>query len=360
MANIDRGIVGRTPRLRSLTLESQQDFVSGFKSWMDTRIYAGLPEHTTALLKRHGLQTEGAHDIPCLRPVLEGDVNVAVAIRVWISIQRLMWRSLDAHYSTNSEFYLRQLASFDDAGPGSLELDPELHVPDWARHEIHIMPGGYVGNDFAGAFYHYGTKSFYRGGNDDDEIHVALAKRVARPFDGRVKRVVDVGCGIGQLTLALKSEFPDALVSGLDVAAPLLRYAHMRGVSQGVDVHFAQRLAQATRLPDGSIDVATAYILFHETPTDVAREVCAEMFRVLRPGGVFDVTDFDTGPRRRSQSAFRAYRAWADHHYNGERWSQQFLKSDFLEMLREAGFDASIEASKHSWQLPAYVARKPA
>jgi hypothetical protein len=83
------------------------------------------------------------------------------------------------------------------------------------------------------------------------------------------------------------------------------------------------------------------------------------VFRILRPGGVFDVTDFATGAARSKEPPFATYRSWADHHYNGERWREEFVNSDFLETLREAGFEAELLPSKMAWVQPNYVARKP-
>jgi ubiquinone/menaquinone biosynthesis C-methylase UbiE len=159
--------------------------------------------------------------------------------------------------------------------------------------------------------------------------------------------------------MALKEAFPDAAVSGIDVAGPMLRYAHKRAVDLNLNVRFIQRLAEDTGLDSGSVDVAAAYILFHEVPAVAARRICAEVFRILRPGGVFDVTDFATGAARSKEPPFATYRSWADHHYNGERWREEFVNSDFLETLREAGFEAELLPSKMAWVQPNYVARKP-
>ena len=86
---------------------------------------------------------------------------------------------------------------------------------------------------------------------------------MSAPADGRVKRILDMGCGIGQLTVGLKKQHPDAEVWGIDHSAPMVRYAHRRAVDLGVDVHFRQALAHRTGFADGSVDLVTAYILFH-------------------------------------------------------------------------------------------------
>ena len=359
MVDIDRGSNGRTPRLRSLNVESQQDFISGFRAWMATDMDDQIRVHSEELLRLNNVPADSEADVPTLRTVFDPDPLIASRMRLWISNQRQMWAGLHHQFTTHQDHYLGELDRADTAGPGSLELAPDLDIPDYCRHEIHIQPGGYVGAEFAGALYHYGTNSFYMGQNDSDEFHISLAKRVQRPADGEVKTVVDLGCGIGQLTMALKEEFPTAHVTGMDVAAPLLRYGHKRAVDLNLEVHFVQRLAEDTKLESGSIDLVTAFILFHEVPAKVARSICAEAFRILRPGGIFDVSDFATGPMRAQGPAYAKYRSWADHQYNGERWREEFVNSDFAETLRSVGFEAELRPSKFAWVVPNYVARKP-
>jgi ubiquinone/menaquinone biosynthesis C-methylase UbiE len=359
MVDLDRGSSGRTPRLRSLNLESQQDFVRGFREWMVTEMDSQIRVHSEALVRGEPGPHGAGPTLETLRTLFDPDPFIATRLRVWITNQRQMWAALEEQFSRNRDHYLEELDRYDGLGPGAVELDPDLEIPDCCRHEIHIQPGGYVGNELAGPLYHYGTNSFYMGQNDSDEFHIMLARRAARPADGRVETVVDLGCGIGQLTIALKEQFPGAAVLGVDVAAPMLRYAHKRAVELNLDVRFIQRLAQRTGLDSGSVDLLTAYILFHEVPTVMAREICAEAFRILRPGGVFDVTDFATGPMRSQEPAFATYRSWADHQYNGERWREEFVNSDFLEMLRSVGFEAELQPSKMAWVQPNYVARKP-
>jgi ubiquinone/menaquinone biosynthesis C-methylase UbiE len=358
MVDVDRGTNGRTARLRSLNLESQQDFVRGFREWMVTDMDSQIRVHSEALA-REAAASGGGLSLDVLRETFEPDPLIASRMRVWITNQRQLWAGLADQFSRHRDHYLDELDRYDALGPGSVELDPDLSIPDYCRHEIHIQPGGYVGNELSGPLYHYGTNSFYMGQNDSDEFHIMLARRMARPADGKVRRVIDLGCGIGQLTVALKEQFPDADVYGIDIAGPMLRYAHKRAVDLDLDVRFIQRLAEDTGLDSGSVDVAAAYILFHEVPAVAARRICAEAFRILRPGGVFDVTDFATGALRSQEPPFATYRSWADHQYNGERWREEFVSSDFLETLREAGFEAELQPSKTAWVQPNYVARKP-
>lgn len=354
---VDRGFGERNRRVKSLDVESYQDFVLGFRDWTYGSMDKAARERADTLFADKRFNTEDT-PLSAIRDTLDHDPIVQTRVRCWLSSQQLMWRNVLDHYEQNSDHYLKELEAADTSGPGTLELNTGMDIPDYAKHEIHIQPGGYTGNDFAGPLYHYGTNTFYKGQNNDDQFHIGIAQSVGLPEDGKVSKIVDMGCGIGRLSVALAQQFPEAEVWGIDVGGPLVRYAHKRARELGVAVNFAQRLAEDSKFESGSIDLVTAYVLFHEVSPEAARDICSEAFRILRPGGVFDVTDFHTGAARSNQPYHR-YLQWIDHVYNAERWSHDFVHSDFLETLRSVGFVAE-KAPNRFWSIGAYIARKPA
>jgi SAM-dependent methyltransferase len=329
----DRGTNGRKQRIRSLDVESHQDFVRGLRAWTFGPLDAVAGATVAAKV---------ADDTPVddARPVIAEEPLVALRLRLWLTSQQLMWRSLEDHFGRHYETYADELAAAEAQGPASLELN-ELDLPEYARHEIHIQPGGYVGDKLGGYVYRYGTDTFLAGMNERDEVHGMIVGSVTAPADGKVENVLDLACTIGQTTTALKERFPDATVTGIDIAEPMLRYAHMRANELGVDVRFAQRFAEDNGFADGSMDLVVANILFHEVPADVQPQIIGEVFRVLRPGGVFDVTDFKLATEL---NPYRRFIRWADHVYNTERWSEDFVTSDFIGNLERAGFEVSVES----------------
>ena len=60
---------------------------------------------------------------------------------------------------------------------------------------------------------------------------IDLLQRIPADIDPR--RIVDLGCGTGEVTLELKRRWPEAMVEGLDNAASML--ANARGLSRDVD-----------------------------------------------------------------------------------------------------------------------------
>jgi ubiquinone/menaquinone biosynthesis C-methylase UbiE len=270
-----------------------------------------------------------------------------MAAKAWLTNQLLMWKTLQDHFHGNADHYLSELEAGDRSGPGALELNPSMVIPAYARHEIHIQPGGYVGDPFAGHIYHYGTNSFYVGiatfysgmsltGNDQDQVHESTASRLPIPADGKVNRILDMGCGVGQLTVALQERFPEAEVWGIDVGGPMVRYSHSRASRLGSKANFAQRLAEDTKFPDNYFDLTTSYILHHEVPADITRKIIAEAQRVTRPGGVYYPIDFITGGVR--MPARSMYGRWWDHRWNNEVWSLDYHAMDFSAEIAERGF----------------------
>jgi ubiquinone/menaquinone biosynthesis C-methylase UbiE len=200
---------------------------------------------------------------------------------------------------------------------------------------FHLQPAGYYKDELSGYLYHYGTKVFFRGDNDHDELHAKLVARVPAPADGRVDRILDLACSIGQSSTAFKRRFPTVDVTGIDYSAPMLRVAHRRAAMQGDDVTFAQRLVEKTGYTDGQFDITFAFIVFHELPLRIIHETVREAARVTRKGGIFAVYDF-TGTR--DKSPFQRYHRWFDARHNGEPYSQDFCDCDFDRILADNGF----------------------
>ena len=338
-----RGNIGKLERLANLDLESRQDFLTGFRVWSNGPLGRAAQVRAEGIFKQEGIDPTADLSIEALREVLERDPVIGASMRYWISGQQISWKILQEEFHGKADTYLAELDAADKAGPGSVKLDPDLKVPEYASHEIHIQPGGYVGDPFAGHIYHYGTNHFYMGHNDQDEVHAQLAAAVEPPEDGQVKRILDLACGPGQLTLALKDRFPDAEVWGLDVSAPMVRYAHMRAVELGRELHFVQALGEKTGFPDGFFDIVASYIVFHETPAQITRDIVAEVRRITRPNGVFQPFDFPSDEH--PPTGYRRFRRWWDHRWNQEVWRNEFASIHFPTEIGKAGFSVR-EAKK--------------
>ncbi len=342
-----RGSKGRLERLARLDVESRDDFLTGYRYWGSTQALPAAIKRFNTLMEKAGIDPK-ADDTPLedIFAAIEDDPILGVAARYRTGVHDIMHYNFDHEFKSNADYYLAEMEEFDNRGPGTLEINMDMHIPDHARYEIHTQPGGYVGNPFAGHIYHYSTNNFYEGRkvlNYQDELHTKLAEQVPTPDDGKVMRVLDMGCGIGQLAVGLKERFPRAEVWGIDIGAPMIRYGHMRAVEMDMEVHFAQRLAEDTKFPDNHFDIVASYILHHEVPAEISKEIAKEVERILRPGGVFLPIDFYTGSARGRQGAYSLYSMWKDHRWNEEVWREEYRKLDFPKALRDAGLEVTEE-----------------
>lgn len=342
-----RGMAGNHARPRSLDLESRQEFLSGFRDVIDTALQKTAWQRAHEIAELRQMRIDEPRPLFELVELFAGDPVISTSVRTWLDTQDLIWQVVVDEVEAHRETYLGELEAAESRGPGTLTLDPALEIPEYCKHEVHRMPGGYTGNPLAGYIFYYGTRSFYKGKNDNGEMMAMYAEAIPAPPDGKVVRILDMGCSDGQYSMAIKRRFADAEVHGIDIGAPMVRFAHMRAADLGLDIHFSQRLAERTGYPDNHFDVVTAYILHHEVDGPASLEIIKEAFRILRPGGLYFPVDAYTG-KPIEQDNFLRFRIWWDHLLNNEPWRMEYADIDFFGQMREAGFEVD-ENGPPSW-----------
>jgi SAM-dependent methyltransferase len=275
--------------------------------------------------------------------------EVAVRDRVLRSSQEMLWRRTSLTYDRNRE----ALHDWLEHRPQStLTLSPTPMRPSYLR-EYHLQPGGYHEDELAGFIYHYGTKIFWLGHNDQDQAKAAIVDTVPVPSDAQVNRVLELGCSVGQSTTAFKERFPEAEVWGVDLAAPVLQCADARAQRLGVDVRFAQQPAEALEFADGTFDLVFASLLFHEVPVATGEQIVREAARVLRPGGLLVVNDLN--PLALGAGSWSRYDRWWDTFQNCEPYELDFLESDFVGALSASFAAVEFEGNGYGGR---WVARR--
>ncbi len=101
-------------------------------------------------------------------------------------------------------------------------------------------------------------------------------------------RLLDVGCGAGQL--ALIGARAGAQVTGSDIAPSWIERAKARATAEGLSIQFEEGDAEALPYKDGQFDVVVSLIgaMFAPRPELVA----AELTRVCRPGGMIAMANW--------------------------------------------------------------------
>jgi SAM-dependent methyltransferase len=104
-------------------------------------------------------------------------------------------------------------------------------------------------------------------------------------------RLLDVGCGAGQL--ALIAARAGAQVTGCDIATNWIEKAQARAAAEGLDVTFQEADAEALPYEDAQFDAVISLIgaMFAPRPDLVA----AELTRVCRPGGIIAMANWTPG-----------------------------------------------------------------
>lgn len=168
------------------------------------------------------------------------------------------------------------------------------------------------------------------------------------------ERVLDLGCGTGALSLALKQRRPDAEVSGLDPDPKALALARRKSQAAGVEIAWREGYAGRAPFPAHGFDHVVSSLMIHHLRSDQKREAFRDVLRLLRPGGVFHLLDF--GPPK---SALE--RALTAAFLHGDRLRDN-LQGRLPEWLREAGFEDVREVETHRTlfgRVSLYSARAP-
>ncbi len=140
---------------------------------------------------------------------------------------------------------------------------------------------------------------FYASGASDLEwLHCALARAGVTP--GRVERLLELGCGVGRVTVHLAKHVGEVLA--LDISAAHLRLAEEQARAVGVgNVRFVhlQSIDDLARL--GAIDFLYSRIVLQHNPPPVIARLLGDMLGMLRPGGLgyFQVPTYAVGYRFR-------------------------------------------------------------
>jgi ubiquinone/menaquinone biosynthesis C-methylase UbiE len=106
------------------------------------------------------------------------------------------------------------------------------------------------------------------------------------------QRVLDLGCGTGNLALRVKRACPGVEASGVDADPRMLRAATAKAKRAGVEVTFTHGFAQALPFPDAAFERVVSGLFFHHLSPLQKASALREAARVLAPGGELHVADW--------------------------------------------------------------------
>jgi ubiquinone/menaquinone biosynthesis C-methylase UbiE len=167
-----------------------------------------------------------------------------------------------------------------------------------------------------------------------DRVHQTLIVQ-AELADGQ--RILEIGCGTGNLTTRVKRAHPGAEVVGSDPDPRALDRAR-RKARRLNGISFEQGYAQRLPYADGEFDRVLSAMMLHHVGDDAKPAAAEEIFRVLRPGGRLHLVDIGGDPGAGHGVMARLIRR--NHHVAGN------LGDAIPRLLGAAGFDCAEVASE--------------
>jgi ubiquinone/menaquinone biosynthesis C-methylase UbiE len=344
-----RGFIGTMAAMSSYDDESYLDFIEGLRMFALRSMNPSSAMVIMGEIAAGRIKTENP-SIDEIRAVADQIPVVGVRNRMLHSTQGLNWRRIVESYGKNREALEQELADAEKDGPGTLRWDPNFVYPEYfTAIPYHRQPGSYHADPLGGHIYHYGTKVFHGGSNDKDEAKIERIVLLPEPKDGVVNRFLDIACAIGSGTVAAKLRWPGAEVHGIELAGPLVRYAHMRASRLESEVHFSQQLAEDLDFADNAFDLIYMSTLLHEMPLDEGRTAVIEAKRVLRPGGILIINDMVQATR--PLNIWSDYDRHFDHMFNNEPYAYNYVHSN-LDSFLNAEFSSvenSVQGKTSTW-----------
>jgi len=220
-----------------------------------------------------------------------------------------------------------------------LELNPDIKFPKYyTLGDFHQFPGGVWINNTSVHSYEQGSRTTMPTHSAHADLHTRYVRMIKKL--GKVKKVLDEGCGFGKTTMSLKKEMPKADVVGVDLSEPCLKLAHRRAVEEKMPIKFVQDDIQRMKFEDDSFDIIAGSMVLHEMPPRAIRNTFKEARRVLKKGGYYTHLDFYDPPGG-DVGKFIYYGHAAR---NREPYMITMDKMDLTQELEKAGFtDVRVE-----------------
>jgi ubiquinone/menaquinone biosynthesis C-methylase UbiE len=284
-----------------------------------------------------------------IRARLEADPFFQAWSALLRSSQDFLWHHAGSAVDADTERLEARYRSLGNRARGSVTLAPNLNLPAYITDaDTHRMPGSYQCDRDpvdvrAGALYDIGGVIYQLGiGNskgrmlNDSRGRTVVAHLRQRFPRLEPRRIVDLGCGVGHNTVPLAQAFPNAEVHGVDVGAALLRYAHLRSEGLEVAIHYRQQDAEHTDFEDDAFDLVVSQIVFHETSPEAVKNIIAESYRIVRPGGV--VVHLEVPVRYEHLEIIEQFLLSWEQYYNVEPNIEGVGTADFYSLMTKAGF----------------------
>jgi ubiquinone/menaquinone biosynthesis C-methylase UbiE len=107
------------------------------------------------------------------------------------------------------------------------------------------------------------------------------------------EKVLDVGCGTGVLSILAKLVVGETgEVAGIDIAPKMVLRAQKKIRESNLKINFTTASIDELPYGDEHFDVVISSMMFHHLPVEIKKKGLEEIYRVLKKGGRFFLSDF--------------------------------------------------------------------
>lgn len=215
----------------------------------------------------------------------------------------------------------------------------------WFNPKIHTFGNTGVLGGLHAAVAPFVTMLIDNAAYDGDNVRDKIAKQLRTIVGKEGANVVDLCCGVGISTRALRKAFSDAnTIIGVDTSKEMIAMAEVLSADNlvskafsshppnhdgGCDASYTIGNAELTNLPDASFDLVTIMYAFHEAPYLGRYRMLREGHRLLAPGGTLAVIDIS--PKYQPSPTMLA----------GEPYVLEYKKNIHSQMMNVQGFESS-------------------
>ncbi|MFB6277002.1 MAG: class I SAM-dependent methyltransferase [Halothece sp.] len=238
----------------------------------------------------------------------------------------------------------------------SSDIDTEGY-PRYYLQNFHYQTDGYL-SDLSANLYDLQVELLFNGAAD------AMRRRILAPLKAGLTqiasvhsqqtKVLDVACGTGRTLRFIRGMLPKATLYGTDLSPTYLRKANeLLSEIPGELPQLMQANAETLPYCDEYFHGISCVFTFHELPAGARQNVINEVFRVLKPGGVFVICDsiqaIDSPELIPMLENFPAM--------FHEPYYKHYIYDDLGERVKEAGF--TLTDVQNHFVSKYWVAQKP-
>lgn len=222
------------------------------------------------------------------------------------------WNKVQDSQITYPDYYLRPFHAYDQ---GNLSWDAAFEEEVAAR-TVHasIWPDA--------------------GINGDSQLRKSYHDIIKEQITQEPERILDLACGVGMSSFALQEIYPQANITAVDLSPYFLSVAQYNSQKRNVNINWKHAPAESTGLPNDSFDLVSIFLLFHELPQNVAKQVLREARRVLRPGGYLTIMDMNPESENYAKMPPYVFTLLK----STEPYLDEYFALDIKQALEEAGF----------------------